>query len=1418
MTLFEDFPSYLASCALDDAERRLYLLVFLLMETDVPTIVKLSRRMGSVLRRASRQEVVVEMLRRLAEHRLIRFVDAKQLVSCIPPPLDAQRELFAHPATPGFLAAIKDNLRESYYNVFSLRCLWLRTASDDIPYSALQQALLLDDVAGCEKLIRRHDFGRNPVGWHRFVSPLVTQIIASPREVTPKVFLYLFPDIAEHLITAAVPAAPFTEMLEEQIQRNGKLSDVEFLAICAWLTWTGSHDALVRFGARTHGEIHRQAVEACLLLLKGDFDRADKAFGKVLVKTGFANVSWRRMSYANAEQFCCEVDPCGTFFTLALLASLRARSSATRTRRLSDKLMANYSGESFASRMAVDFERLIVLSEGGILSNDLRAPSCIALLGTFVHALETLFLEDSQVHPDVRSGSLTLLKTACDVGYGFMAASLIPCMQRLYPDNIEALTLCDAARLKYPVAPVWDRSFIVTAWERALGEIERMLPGSAKGREGSSEAAHLLKWTVVFRVVNAKDIELSSFEARLLKRLKSGKWSSGAEVRLDKLVHGDYDDKLDDHDKRIKQAIQSFGGKHLYYYGNKLDAEEAEMILPTLVGHPRVYAYVYEGMSSTKGEEVGPVTFVKGEVSLEIKTASNGDTIVGIPWLSNGRLRTFQVVRDRPDRFVFYAVNALQTKLANVVMQYGKGGNLVVPAAAASRFQSLLPSLAREVGVKGDFDTDAVDARSIEGGVHLLLRGRFVNGALHLELLNKPVEALPLFVTPGVGMRKTLVRHDEEIVAVSRDLVAERKALDKFLAACPSLADWSAAPGRWEVESLSSILAALDECHALADRIPLEWPEKDGLDIVRPRTGSAFSLTGEAGSDFWLSIGGDLALDDDRVLTFGDLLAAVGNRTEGFVRLSETRYLRLTKKLAAELELLSKAGEVSDEGLRVPPSALPLLESMASESDGLDFPALVRSRIDEFRVALDRRIDPPSSLTCELRPYQREGFAWLAKLAACGLGACLADDMGLGKTIQILALLAHRGDQGPSLVVAPTSVSRNWQAEAARYAPALNVVLLADAEDRAERVREAGPFDVVVCSYGLLLFEEELLGGKAWNVVVLDEAQAVKNRLAKRACAVKQLRSAMRVIATGTPVENNLGELWSLFDFLNPGLLGTHGQFERRFCNSDGSVSPLLKKMTAPFILRRLKSEVLDDLPPKTEISLEVVLDDEERALYESCRREALTSLKAGDGEQNRIVMLAHLMRLRRACCHPSLVLPDCALPGQKVEAFMELVSDLKPGGHRALVFSQFVDFLSIIRARLDRESIPYQYLDGSTSLRKRTEAVERFQRGEGDFFLISMKAGGTGLNLTAANYVILLDPWWNPAVEMQAADRAHRIGQKHPVTIYRLVTADTVEARVVELHARKRALAEAVLEDTGDTRLSVADLATLFMNPEARE
>ena len=418
--------------------------------------------------------------------------------------------------------------------------------------------------------------------------------------------------------------------------------------------------------------------------------------------------------------------------------------------------------------------------------------------------------------------------------------------------------------------------------------------------------------------------------------------------------------------------------------------------------------------------------------------------------------------------------------------------------------------------------------------------------------------------------------------------------------------------------------------------------------------------------------------------------------------------------------------------------------------------------------------------------------------------------MGLGKTLQVIALLLERTKDGASLVVAPASVCGNWRSEIARFAPTLRCVMAWDEKaDSMDAVNAAGPGDVVIAGYGLLVSREQQFAAREWNGVVLDEAQAIKNESSKRAKAAKRLRAKFRIVATGTPVENRLSELWSISDFLNPGLLGTSGDFARRF-TVDGRATPALKRLVSPLVLRRVKRDVLDDLPEKTEITIKVELGDDERAGYETCRRMALDTLEAS-GADNRISILAELTRLRRYCCHPSLVMGAAGRVSAKMDALVELLGNLRDNGHRALVFSQFTDYLAIVRRMVDEQGWTHCYLDGQTPAAERARLVDAFQRGEGDFFLISLKAGGTGLNLTAANYVILLDPWWNPAVENQAADRAHRIGQKNPVTVYRLIAEDTVEERVLELHKEKKALAEDVLGDAGSAALTPEQLMGLF-------
>ena len=466
----------------------------------------------------------------------------------------------------------------------------------------------------------------------------------------------------------------------------------------------------------------------------------------------------------------------------------------------------------------------------------------------------------------------------------------------------------------------------------------------------------------------------------------------------------------------------------------------------------------------------------------------------------------------------------------------------------------------------------------------------------------------------------------------------------------------------------------------------------------------------------------------------------------------------------------------------------------------------------------DLNPQPPSTLQGDLRDYQREGFQWMMRLAHWGAGACLADDMGLGKTVQALALILSRAPQGPSLILAPTSVCINWLEECQRFAPTLNAYQFG-VGDRQEMLDNAGPFDLIVCSYGLLQTEGERLAQKIWHTLVADEAQAIKNALTKRSKAAMALQADFKLITTGTPIENHLGELWNLFNFINPGLLGTLQKFNERYAQAienqkDQGVQHRLRKLLRPFILRRLKNDVLTELPSRTEVTLHIELSPEERALYEALRRNAMQTMLSNTEQagHKQLKVLAEIMKLRRACCHPRLVMEESTLSSSKLQAFEELVDELLDNRHKALVFSQFVGHLTLIRQLLDKKGIPYHYLDGSTSIPNRKKAVNLFQAGEGDLFLISLKAGGTGLNLTAADYVIHMDPWWNPAVEDQASDRAHRMGQKRPVTIYRLVAKDTIEDKIVELHKHKRDLANSLLEG-GEVsgKMSVEDMMALI-------
>ena len=473
----------------------------------------------------------------------------------------------------------------------------------------------------------------------------------------------------------------------------------------------------------------------------------------------------------------------------------------------------------------------------------------------------------------------------------------------------------------------------------------------------------------------------------------------------------------------------------------------------------------------------------------------------------------------------------------------------------------------------------------------------------------------------------------------------------------------------------------------------------------------------------------------------------------------------------------------------------------------------LRAALNELISAENEPIALPNTFKGELRAYQARGVAWLQLLRRSGFGGVLADDMGLGKTVQFLAHLAiekaHGRLCGPVLIVAPTSVLPNWRAEIARFVPHLRVVSLSG-NDRAERFDRIEDSDVALTSYALLHRDADRLTEREWQMVVLDETQFVKNPRSKGAQAAAHLRAAQRLALTGTPIENHLDELWSIFSFAIPGLLGDRTQFARLFRTpiekrGDTQRRALLAARLRPFLMRRTKEDVALDLPEKTEIVTRVELDGAQRDLYETIRlamhERVRAEMQRRGLARSRIVVLEALLKLRQVCCDPRLVKLPAArnvCDSSKLETLLEMLPELIDEGRRVLLFSQFTSMLDLIKPELAARAIDYVEIRGET--KNRETPVRRFQSGEVPLFLISLKAGGTGLNLTAADTVIHYDPWWNPAVERQATDRAHRIGQHRPVFVYKLITVGTVEERILELQQRKGALAAGIFDDAAAT------------------
>ena len=593
-------------------------------------------------------------------------------------------------------------------------------------------------------------------------------------------------------------------------------------------------------------------------------------------------------------------------------------------------------------------------------------------------------------------------------------------------------------------------------------------------------------------------------------------------------------------------------------------------------------------------------------------------------------------------------------------------------------------------------------------------------------------------------------------------------------------------------------------------------------DGSRVRQAGAMKFRVESDID-WFGVNAEVDFEG-RSVTFPELLKAL-ERGDTTVRLDDGSLGILPEEWLEQIGIISGLGTLDEESLRFSNPQAALLDALLSSQEDVEFDAKFEEMRERFRnfTGIDK-VDAPGDFKGELRDYQRDGLSWMTFLRDFNFGGCLADDMGLGKTVQFIAMLMqHQGSSkmktAPTLIVVPRSLIFNWYNECEKFGPRLKVLDYTGME-RANLRDDFDNNDVILSTYGTVRRDIGILKDIEFEYVVLDEAQTIKNPSSQIARASRLLRAKHRLALSGTPIENNAGDLWSIFEFLNPGMLGRSTAFRSHVSDPESADSrQLVSRGLRPFILRRTKQQVASELPDRLEETIYCAMQEDQRRLYDELRLHYRDSLLGTIQEQgiakSKMHVLEALLRLRQAACHPALL-----NRGDEEEAYAKLefliphLTELVAKKHKSLVFSQFTSMLSIVRQHLDSAGIEYEYLDGQT--RDRQQRVANFQENDDcRVFLISLKAGGLGLNLTAADYVFLLDPWWNPAVEAQAIDRAHRVGQTKNVFAYRMICRDTVEEKIAELQKKKRDLADAIL-DGGDQKsilkdLSVEDLELLL-------
>jgi len=919
-------------------------------------------------------------------------------------------------------------------------------------------------------------------------------------------------------------------------------------------------------------------------------------------------------------------------------------------------------------------------------------------------------------------------------------------------------------------------------WERALHAMNQLTtPTNASGESSDEER---IVW-----MLDADRYGEYTLTPKLQKLTAKGSWTKGRNIALKRLKKEQHElPQLKEQDLDIVSSIFEQPDYDSYYHRGPQFTLDMNSAWPKLVGHPNLF---WDGARNT------PIELSQSDFELLVSEEGENLRISFYPPFDDSQEDSqYLIHKETPTRLCIYQKSEQVMRLSEII-----SNGIVIPREAEKDLRNTLSTLAPMINIQSDLDGIS-DAEKVEPDTRIHANLLPYGDGLRATLRVKPFGEFGAYFPPGHGRAKLSVEHEGIRYSTTRDLEAEKDQLDTLLQHSSILGEEDEFNDEYLLDDPQDCLELLEQLQAEEDNVIVAWPEGEVLRIASSFDTNNLRLSISQSGD-WFQLEGTVSTDPSLVLSLKQLLGLTQGNRGRFVKMEDGQYISLSHQFRKKLDSIQRYAEQSGDGVKISGLASLALEDLTDMVGELTVDEAWKKHIHNIHELDEHNPQVPSTLQADLREYQEEGFRWMSRLAKWGVGACLADDMGLGKTIQTLALLLERAKLGPVLVVAPTSVSNNWESEIRKFAPTLKPYFYRDG-GRAELLEKAGPFDVVIASYGLLQQDGEEFVEKHWATIVLDEAQAIKNINAKRTKIAHRLQADLKVITTGTPIENHLGELWSLFRFVNPGLLGTQQQFMQNFItpierDGDADARLHLKKLIQPFILRRTKIQVLDELPPKTEITVEIPLSEPELALYEAVRSSAVENLSKSDeqkqGGGNHLKVLAAITKLRLASCHPKLVMEDSTLTSSKLERFGQLVEELLENNHKALVFSQFVKYLSIIREYLDAKGIKYQYLDGSTPVAKRKERVDAFQDGEGELFLISLKAGGSGLNLTAADYVIHMDPWWNPAVENQASDRAHRIGQTRPVTIYRLVAENTIEQKIVKLHKHKRELADSLLE-----------------------